>query len=334
MNLALSDEQVFLREAARGALSRFKTLEAAREALDGDADALPDLWPTACEAGWPGLLIDEDARRRRPRRLRRDARARRVRPRARRRRAARPPARHGDPRRRARRGRVPGGPGQRRAARRLSARAARPTTSTSAGAPTRPHGLARAAAAERRSHDGGRPRARQRQLRVRARCPRRRRAGRRGAAATASPIGVAIARRCAGRQGRAGARATTPPARSGTSRSSDAPAVVLDAPAGVARRRLAPRPGADRGRVARQRRDGAGRVRRLRQGALHVRPCDRLLPGGQALAHRGAAPARERPLAALLRGLGAPRRARRSSRSPPTPRARSPAGRSTRPRAR
>ena len=33
MNLALSDEQVFLREAARGALSRYKTLEAAREAL-------------------------------------------------------------------------------------------------------------------------------------------------------------------------------------------------------------------------------------------------------------------------------------------------------------
>ena len=60
MNLALSDEQVFLREAARGALSRFKTLEAAREALDGDGDALPDLWPTAKEAGWPGLLIDED----------------------------------------------------------------------------------------------------------------------------------------------------------------------------------------------------------------------------------------------------------------------------------
>jgi alkylation response protein AidB-like acyl-CoA dehydrogenase len=60
MNLALSDEQVFLREAARGALSRFKTLEAARAALDGDAQALPDMWPTACEAGWPGLLIDEE----------------------------------------------------------------------------------------------------------------------------------------------------------------------------------------------------------------------------------------------------------------------------------
>jgi alkylation response protein AidB-like acyl-CoA dehydrogenase len=60
MNLSLSDEQVFLREAARGALSRFKTLEAAREALDGDEQALPDLWPTACEAGWPGLLVGEE----------------------------------------------------------------------------------------------------------------------------------------------------------------------------------------------------------------------------------------------------------------------------------
>jgi alkylation response protein AidB-like acyl-CoA dehydrogenase len=59
MNLSLSDEQVFLREAARGALSRFKTLEAARGALDGDSSALPDMWPAACEAGWPGLLIDE-----------------------------------------------------------------------------------------------------------------------------------------------------------------------------------------------------------------------------------------------------------------------------------
>ena len=60
MNLALSDEQEFLREAARGALSRFKTLEAAREALDKGRSELPDLWPTACEAGWPGLLIDDD----------------------------------------------------------------------------------------------------------------------------------------------------------------------------------------------------------------------------------------------------------------------------------
>ncbi|WP_372791923.1 acyl-CoA dehydrogenase family protein, partial [Paraconexibacter sp.] len=59
MNLALSDEQEFLREAARGALSRVKTVEAAREALEKD-DALPDLWETAKEAGWPGLLISED----------------------------------------------------------------------------------------------------------------------------------------------------------------------------------------------------------------------------------------------------------------------------------
>ena len=58
MNLALSDEQEFLREAARGALSRIETVKAAREALEGGE--LPDLWPTAAEAGWPGLLVDED----------------------------------------------------------------------------------------------------------------------------------------------------------------------------------------------------------------------------------------------------------------------------------
>src|SRR5947208_1209498 len=58
MNIPLTDEQEFLREAARGALSRFKPIEAAREALE-DPSALPELWPTAVEAGWPGLLIDE-----------------------------------------------------------------------------------------------------------------------------------------------------------------------------------------------------------------------------------------------------------------------------------
>jgi alkylation response protein AidB-like acyl-CoA dehydrogenase len=60
VNLSLSDEQVFLREAARGTLSRFRTFEAIREALDGDASALPDLWPAAKQAGWPGLLIAEE----------------------------------------------------------------------------------------------------------------------------------------------------------------------------------------------------------------------------------------------------------------------------------
>jgi alkylation response protein AidB-like acyl-CoA dehydrogenase len=59
MNFALTDEQLLLREAARGALSRHKTVEAARRALEA-RDALPDLWPMAVEAGWPGLLIDEE----------------------------------------------------------------------------------------------------------------------------------------------------------------------------------------------------------------------------------------------------------------------------------
>ena len=49
MNLALSDEQELLREAARGALSRHDTFAHAREALEGGG-AL-DLWPTTVEAG-------------------------------------------------------------------------------------------------------------------------------------------------------------------------------------------------------------------------------------------------------------------------------------------
>jgi alkylation response protein AidB-like acyl-CoA dehydrogenase len=59
MNFALSDEQVLLREAARGSLARVKTVEAARTALE-DPSSLPDLWPVAVEAGWPGVLIDEE----------------------------------------------------------------------------------------------------------------------------------------------------------------------------------------------------------------------------------------------------------------------------------
>jgi alkylation response protein AidB-like acyl-CoA dehydrogenase len=59
MNLSLSDEQEFLREAATGALARVKTVEAAREALE-DPGALPDLWPLVREAGWNGLLIGEE----------------------------------------------------------------------------------------------------------------------------------------------------------------------------------------------------------------------------------------------------------------------------------
>ncbi len=57
MNFDLSDEQVLLREAARDAFGRVKTIEAARSALEGGE--LPDLWPTAQQAGWTGLLISE-----------------------------------------------------------------------------------------------------------------------------------------------------------------------------------------------------------------------------------------------------------------------------------
>ena len=77
------------------------------------------------------------------------------------------------------------------------------------------------------------------------------------------------------------------------------------------RRRLVHRPGAAGGRVARRGRAGAGGLRRLRQGALHVRARDRLLPGGQARPRGDPAAARERPLAHVLHGLGGPGQARR-----------------------
>nr|MDQ4041042.1 acyl-CoA dehydrogenase family protein [Actinomycetota bacterium] len=57
MNFELSDEQRDLQEAARGALSRHKTVEAARDALDGGERL--DLWDMAREVGWPGLLVSE-----------------------------------------------------------------------------------------------------------------------------------------------------------------------------------------------------------------------------------------------------------------------------------
>ena len=57
MNFDLSDEQRMLREAARDALARLGGVEAARAAREGTP--LPDLWPTACTAGWTGLLAAE-----------------------------------------------------------------------------------------------------------------------------------------------------------------------------------------------------------------------------------------------------------------------------------
>ena len=92
MNLELTDEQVFLREAARDALSRVKTVAAARDALE-DPAALPDLWPTACEAGWSGLLVSEQHGGAGLSAFDAMLVAHRGRPRAGRRRAARPPAR-------------------------------------------------------------------------------------------------------------------------------------------------------------------------------------------------------------------------------------------------
>jgi alkylation response protein AidB-like acyl-CoA dehydrogenase len=58
MNFELSNEQRLLREAARTALSRIDSIAAARAARDGDP--LPDLWPTAIDAGWTGLLVGEE----------------------------------------------------------------------------------------------------------------------------------------------------------------------------------------------------------------------------------------------------------------------------------
>jgi alkylation response protein AidB-like acyl-CoA dehydrogenase len=59
MYLELTDEQGFLVEAAAGTLGRVDTLASARAALDGDHYV--DLWDVAVEAGWPGLLVGQDA---------------------------------------------------------------------------------------------------------------------------------------------------------------------------------------------------------------------------------------------------------------------------------
>jgi alkylation response protein AidB-like acyl-CoA dehydrogenase len=59
MDLALTDEQSFLQQAATDALARHATLEHSRAALDGEP--YPSLWPVAVEAGWTGLLVGEEA---------------------------------------------------------------------------------------------------------------------------------------------------------------------------------------------------------------------------------------------------------------------------------
>src|SRR3954452_14999732 len=57
MNFELSDEQLMLRDAAAGALSRIDTGAGARDALDGGE--LPGIWSSARQAGWTGLLVPE-----------------------------------------------------------------------------------------------------------------------------------------------------------------------------------------------------------------------------------------------------------------------------------
>ncbi len=57
MNFELSGEQMMLRDTAAAVLARTDGVAAARAARDGVP--LPDTWPVAREAGWPGLLVPE-----------------------------------------------------------------------------------------------------------------------------------------------------------------------------------------------------------------------------------------------------------------------------------
>ena len=321
MNLALSDEQEFLREAARGALSRVKTIEAAREALEGGA--LPDLWPTVVEAGWPGLLVDED---------------------------------HGgaglgafDAMLVAQEcGRVLAGApllGLLPASGLLQAAGDEALEAVAAGdvrpawLPARPPGdLVEGWTVDPRSgkHRPPAPRATVDGDRVSfsgevAWVP-----DAPGAdllvVVGVDEDGAAVAARS--RRARRASRrspATTPPARSGTSRSTAPPAGACRSAEEqlarawyLAQALLAAESLGSGG-------DRAGDGRAVRQGALHLRPRHRLLPGHQARPDRGPAPPGERPLAAVLRGLGLRRPPRASSRWRPARRARPPARRSTSP---
>ena len=69
------------KEAARGALGGSETIEAARGARS-TAPCCPTCWPTAVEAGWPGLLVSEANRGAELQPLRGHARLRGARPRA------------------------------------------------------------------------------------------------------------------------------------------------------------------------------------------------------------------------------------------------------------
>ena len=298
MNFALSDEQVLLREAARGALSRFKTIEAAREALE-QPDALPDLWPMAVEAGWPGLLIDDahggaelgafDA-------LLVAEECGRV--------LASVPLL----------GLVP-------ATAILNTAGDESLSQIAAGelrpayVPARPpdqlerrwtvdprSGLARAQApkatisGQEVTLDGEVafvPDAPGADLLVAV-----------GVAEDGSAVAAAVPASSDG-------VSVEPVMRYDATRSlghvsfSGAPRPPARCRRRCAGRCLVSRAGADRRRVAGRGADVSRDECRVRQGAVHVRPGDRLLPGDQARAHRGAAPAGEQPRSPVLRGLGA-----------------------------
>ena len=307
MNFALSDEQEFLKEAARGALGALRR-PSRRRARRWTAASCRTCGRPPCEAGWPGLLIVRGARRRRARRARSDARVRRARARA---------------------GGVPllghlpatflldaaGDDSRGRTGRRRDARAAyvpaKPPSDIEASWTADPAlGLRAPPGAGAGGRRGG---------------DRRGRLGARRARAPTLLVGVAVgadgrAARCvdAAADGvavepvdRLRRDALARPRRASTARRPR----ELDVDGGRAGRGLVRRPGAAGRRVARRRRGRARGVRRVRQGALHVRPRDRLLPGGQARAGGGPAAARERPLAHVLRGLGGAGQAGRVRRS-------------------
>ena len=250
MNFELSDEQQFLREAARGALSRHKTVEAAREALDGGS-RLPDLWDVAREAGWPGLLVSEDhggAGLGALDAMLVMAEAGRV---LARRAAAGPRARDRDPRRdRGRHDELLGGARRGREARGLRAPRSRPSDTAADWTvdPSAATAARRRAACDVRRGPTTRRRARS------PGCPTR-------PAPTSSwsiavdddgaPVALAVEAGRRRRRGRGGDRATTPPARSGTC-TFDGAGGARSTSTRRARRGLVPRAGADRRRVARR----------------------------------------------------------------------------------
>ena len=314
---------------ARRARRAFKTVEAAREALDGGE--LPDLWPTARRGRLARPADLRGARRRRARRDRGDARVRRARPRARR---ASPLLGHLpatfllDARRR--RPDCSSALATRRAARRVRAGPAAGRRRRSAGRSSR--------GAARRARAGARGRAATARVSGdgRAGCPTRRaptcswswsartgraRARRRPARRVAIEPVDALRRHAPARPRRASTARPATRARRGAEDAAGAP--------GTSRQALLARRVARRGRASRSRCSVAYAKERFTFG--------RAIGSYQAVKHAlvgDPAAARERPLAHVLRRLGGARTSPTSSRSPRPRSGSRRARRSTTPRAR